>query len=220
MPPALTLFHFPGACSRVTLNALEEIGLSYEDRPVDISSGEQRQPSYLTVNPKGKVPALRIGEHVLAENAAIVHYLHVRHPSARLLPGPAEEPAPNAALEDLVWCSSTLHVLVRQIRMPIRFTGTAPEGVRAAGINGLTPIVERIAQRLADRWWYGADWSILDVYLYWNYSTAASAGFALPAALEDHARRVRERPSFQRALAREQAALERLGVPLPPGARL
>lgn len=220
MRPALTLFHFPGACSRVTLNALEEIGVPYEDRPVDISSGEQRQPSYLEINPKGKVPALRIGEHVLAENAAILHYLHVQHPSAHLLPTPAEEPAPNAALEDLVWCSSTLHVLVRQIRMPIRFSSTATEGVRVAGINGLTPIAERLARRLADRWWYGANWSIVDVYLYWLYSTAASAGFEVPAALENHARRVRARPSFQRALAREQAALERLGVELPLGAQL
>ncbi len=218
--PAVTLFHFPGACSRVTFNALEEIGVPYEDCAVDISSGEQRQPSYIEINPKGKVPALRIGGHVLAEDAAILHYLRVQHPAAHLLPTPAEEPAPNAGLEDLVWCSSTLHVLVRQIRMPIRFSSTATEGVRAAGITGLTPIVERIAQRLADRWWYGANWSILDVYLYWIYSTAASAGFELPAALGNHAGRVRARPSFQRALAREQAALERLGVQLPTGVRL
>ena len=220
MDDTLTLYHCPGACSRVTMNALEEIGLSYEDRAVNIFGGEQHSPEYLAVNPKGKVPALRVGAHVLTENAAILYYLHSQYPQARLLPDASDAVAPNAGLEDLVWCSSTLHVLVRQIRMPIRFTSAAPEGVRAMGIDRLRPVVEHIASRVAGGWWYGDRWSIADVYLYWNYATAASAGFELPAPLLEHGLRVRDRPSFQRALQRERSALERHGIPLPPGAQL
>jgi glutathione S-transferase len=219
MNEELTLYHSPGACSRVTMNALEEIGVPYEDRPVDILAGEQRTPDYLAVNPKGKVPALRIGTHVLAENAAILYYLHTRYPQAALLP-PSSDLPPNAGLEDLVWCSATVHVLVRQIRMPIRFTALAPEGVRSKGSDGLRPIVDHVAARVAGGWWYGERWSIVDVYLYWNYSTAASAGFELPAALVEHAQRVRERPAFQRALQRERLAVARHNIQLPPGAEL
>ena len=51
----VVLYHTPGACSRLTLSALEEIGLMYEDQVVNIFSGEQRSPTYLAINPKGKV---------------------------------------------------------------------------------------------------------------------------------------------------------------------
>ena len=58
-------------------------------------------------------------------------------------------------------------------------------------------------------WWYGEQWSIVDVYLYWVFSTAAKGAFNMEdyPALAAHAERVRARPSFQRALARERAAV-------------
>ncbi|CAM3087914.1 glutathione S-transferase N-terminal domain-containing protein [Vibrio rarus] len=55
---SLVLFYAPGACSGVTINAIEELGLECDYRRVDIASGEQKTKSYLEVNPFGKVPAL------------------------------------------------------------------------------------------------------------------------------------------------------------------
>jgi len=113
--------------------------------------------------------------------------------------------------------------MVRQIRMPIRFTNGDPSGVQQNGLQNFPAILEAISKRVSgDRWWYGEAWSILDVYLYWNYSTAASGGMDLSPwpDLTRHAERVRQRPSFVRGLAREQAALERHGLQLPTGARL
>jgi glutathione S-transferase len=219
----IVLYHTPGACSRVTLNALEEIGLAYEDRPVNIFKGEQKLPEYLAVNPKGKVPALLVDARLHTENAAIVYFLHRNHPDAGLLPPAGHGISVNEELEDLVWCSSTVHPMVRQVRMPVRFTLGDTEGVRAHGLQHLPGLLGQIAQRVADgRWWYGERWSILDVYLYWNYSTAESGGMDLCPwpAIADHALRVRARASFERALAREYAALERSGMQLPLGARL
>jgi len=218
----IILYHAPGACSRVTFNALEEIGVEFEDRTVDITAGEQKSASYLAVNPKGKVPALKLGHYVHTENAAILHFLNQLYPEAHLLPD-AQAVAPNETLEDLVWCSGTLHPMVRQIRMPIRFTEGDTSGVKAHGMRHLASLLDRVADRLSgDRWWYGEQWSILDVYLYWNYSTAASGGLELERwpALYSHTARVRDRPSFTRALAREQAALQRAGMQLPAGASL
>ena len=37
---------------------LEEAGLAYEAIPVDTSKGEQHAPSFLAINPNGKVPAI------------------------------------------------------------------------------------------------------------------------------------------------------------------
>ncbi len=59
---------------------LEEGGLPYELREIDILRGEHREPEYLAINPAGYVPALVTPEgQVLHEAAAIMLYLADRH---------------------------------------------------------------------------------------------------------------------------------------------
>src|SRR5579862_4807498 len=41
---------------------LEELGLKYELRPVNITAGEQMMPAYLAINPNNKIPALVDGD--------------------------------------------------------------------------------------------------------------------------------------------------------------
>ncbi|WP_206243968.1 glutathione S-transferase family protein [Novosphingobium terrae] len=208
------VFCFPGACSRVTMTALEEIGAPYEDRVVNIRESAQKSADYLRVNPKGKVPALEIDGKVMTENAAILHFLHRRNPAAKLLPHDADPVLDNQGLIDLVWCSGTIHPIVRQIRMPVKWTSGDPAGVRADGLEKFARECAAIAGRIGEAWWYGDQWSIIDTYLYWAYSTARRGGFALEdyPALLDHAERVRARPAFQRVLARETAAVERYAI--------
>ncbi len=214
--PDTILFQFPGACSRVTMSALEEIGLDYADRLVNLQAAGQRQPDYLQVNPKGKVPALVLDGHVMTENAAILFYLDRHHGAAGLLPHHDDPILDNQGLVDLAWCSGTIHPIVRQVRNPIRFTKGETDGVRADGTEKLNHECAAMAARIGDGWWYGDRWSIIDVYLYWACSTAALGGFALEPfpALLGHAGRVRARPSFQRAIARERAAAAAAGLDL------
>ncbi|HET8612772.1 MAG TPA: glutathione S-transferase N-terminal domain-containing protein, partial [Sphingomonas sp.] len=40
------------------LIALEELGLAYVRRPLDIMKGEQFGPAFLAINPNGKIPAI------------------------------------------------------------------------------------------------------------------------------------------------------------------
>jgi len=63
--------------SRATLVQwyLQELGVPYEDVILDLQTGEQRQPSFLAVNPFGKVPALEDGDLKLWESGAILLYL-------------------------------------------------------------------------------------------------------------------------------------------------
>jgi glutathione S-transferase len=219
----IVLFHAPSACSRVTMNALEEIGLDFEDRAVNIFIGEQKESGYLAINPKGKVPTLKIGEKIYTENAAIIYMLATQHPDASLIPLITNHAEQNIGLEDLVWCSSFFHPMVRQIRMPSRFTDGPTDGIKAHGLQHLPAILSQIERRVSKgRWWYGDRWSILDVYIYWNYSTAEIGGADLspwPGIL-DHSHRVRARPSFVRTLAREHASLVRHGISLPAGVTL
>ena len=84
--PDVELCHFPGACSRVSLCALEWAGLPYRVRLVDVSRGEQSGDAYKAVSALGKVPALLIDGAPLLENAAILTLVHALRPGAGILP--------------------------------------------------------------------------------------------------------------------------------------
>jgi len=219
----LRLFYAPGACSRVPLNALEELRLPFEDHPVALMRGEQRSPEYLAVNPKGKVPALKVGDRIITENPAILFFLATQFPEGKLLPNLDDPVGRTQALGDLVWCGSALHPLVRQIYLPQLFTTGDTAPVRDFAIQAFKPVAGSIASRLAKQpWWYGEQWSILDVYLCWLMGIAQLGGMpeASSPPIVDHIQRVRARPSFVQALAREQAAVDRCKIPMPPGVKL
>lgn len=91
----IELFYFVSPNARKIHMALEELGLPYEIRWVDITRGDQFDPGFLTVNPNGKIPA--IVDHdgpdgrpiAVFESAAILLYLAEK--TGRLLPsGPAD----------------------------------------------------------------------------------------------------------------------------------
>ncbi len=210
----LKLYHLPGACSRVTMTALEHCGLDYEDEVVNLMQGQQHSPEYRAINPRGKIPALVVDGKLLGENAAIVSYLHMEHPEAGLLP-PISDPLDGARqLADLFSISAGWHPSVRANRMPVRWTTGDPEEVRARGKQLLQPLLEGLEARLASRpFWYGQEWSIVDTYLYWNYTTAEEGQVDLSPFpnIASHRARVEAHPAFQRALVREKAAIERMG---------
>ena len=81
---ALTLYHASPSRSSVTLWMLEELGEPYDIHLLSLSKGENREPAYLAVNPMGKVPALRHGDTVITEAAAICAYLADEFPQAKL----------------------------------------------------------------------------------------------------------------------------------------
>lgn len=211
---AITVYQFPGLCSRVTMDALEQIGLEFEDRAVNAWENEQNTPEYLSMNPKGKIPTVDWHGTILTENAAIIWFLHQLHPDAGLLPVHIDGAINLRGLSDLVWCSSTMHPAVRHVRRPDKLTVGDTTDVHTDGLAKFAKEAKAIAERIGDLWWYGDDWSIIDTYLYWCYSTAQLGGFPLEdyPALVNHANRVRARPAFQRVIAREQAVLDRLGI--------
>ena len=58
----LTLYYAPGSSSMAAHLVLEEAGAEYETRFVNEDAGEHRTEAYLRVNPRGKVPALRLAD--------------------------------------------------------------------------------------------------------------------------------------------------------------
>lgn len=221
----IVLYHAPGSCARVTMSALEEAGAEFEDVAMDFSKLEHKQPDYLARNPKGQVPALQVGENVLTENPAILSYINARFPDAGLFPADHETFGQYAWVSDLVWFSGALHPQVRQIMRPSYFTNGDEDGVRALGLIKVRQFLDQFEARFeASAWWYGDKWSIMDVYAFWLTTIAEFGGVDLSgfSAILRHRKAVRERPSFQRALAREHAAIERKSIVfrLPEGMTL
>ncbi len=88
MARPLTLYYSPFTRAFRGLWMLEELDEPYALRLIDIRRGDQKSPEYLAINPAGKVPALRDGDCVVSESAAICAYLADRYPAARLAPAP------------------------------------------------------------------------------------------------------------------------------------
>jgi len=82
--PKLTLYHAVPSRSSIVRWMLEELGEPYDIHLVSFKKGENRQPAFLAVNPMGKLPALRHGDVIVTEAAAICTYLADELPHARL----------------------------------------------------------------------------------------------------------------------------------------
>src|ERR1700686_5410869 len=95
--PMMKLYWSPRSRSFSSLWLMEETGQPYDRVLTDISTGAQKTPEFLAINPMGKVPALKDGDATLAEDAAICPYVAERHPEAKLAP-PVAHPLPSKYL--------------------------------------------------------------------------------------------------------------------------
>jgi len=80
----LTLYHASPSRSSVVLWMLEEVGQPYDLKLLSLKQGDNLKPDYLAINPMGKVPALKHGDTVITEAAAICTYLADEFPQAKL----------------------------------------------------------------------------------------------------------------------------------------
>ena len=206
--PTIELFFSPGACSRVPLIALEEAGCAYTARPVVLSRGEHKQASYLQLNPKGKVPFLLIDGEPLSENVAILTALSRLFPKAGLLPSGSQK-LELQALSTLAWFASGIHPYVTRLVMPqvVCDEASAAPRIQAMAALMLGKQLALLESQLALSDWLLGDWSVADVYAFWVWTRIQAAPMDLSAYthLAAHAKRMQERPSVVRALAREAA---------------
>jgi glutathione S-transferase len=82
--PNLILYHAAPSRSSITHWMLEEVGEPYDLTVLNLKNGDNRKPDYLKINPMGKVPALKHGETIITEVAAICTYLADAFPQAKL----------------------------------------------------------------------------------------------------------------------------------------
>jgi glutathione S-transferase len=84
MTDELVFYSHPMSRGRIVRWMLEEIGAPYRTEVLD--HGTMKAAGFLGINPMGKVPAIRHGDTVVTEGAAICAYLADAFPEARLAP--------------------------------------------------------------------------------------------------------------------------------------
>ncbi len=87
MTDELVFYTNPRSRGRIVRWMLEEIGQAYRTEVLDYAT-TMKATAYLAINPMGKVPALRHGDTVITEGAAICAYLTDAFPQAGLAPPP------------------------------------------------------------------------------------------------------------------------------------
>ena len=86
----LTFYTNPMSRGRIIRWALEEFDEPYETVLLDFASS-MKSAEFLAINPMGKVPAIKHGDHVVTECAAICAYLAEAFPQAQLAPKDTEK---------------------------------------------------------------------------------------------------------------------------------
>ena len=90
MSDELVFYTNPMSRGRIARWMLEEVGQPYRTVLLDYGT-TMKAKDYLAINPMGKVPAIRHGEMVITEGAAICAYLADAFPGANLAPPPHDK---------------------------------------------------------------------------------------------------------------------------------
>ena len=141
---------------------LEEIGLPYEVRPINLLQGEQREPWYLRLNPNGRIPTIvdrDEGDFAVFESGAILVYLAEK--TGKLLP--KDEKGRSVALQWLMFQMGGIGPMQGQANVFFRY---APEKIDYA-INRYQEETARLYRvldrRLADSEYLAGAYSIADI---------------------------------------------------------
>jgi glutathione S-transferase len=90
MAEEIVFYHNPQSRAAMVHWMLEEAGVPYRIVPIDFEKGEHKAPSFLALNPMGKLPTIVDRGVVVTETAAIIAYIADLVPQAGLAPAPGD----------------------------------------------------------------------------------------------------------------------------------
>lgn len=203
MPPDrhLILYHSPRSRSAGARMLLEELNADYELHAFDLSAGQHREPAYRAINPLGKVPALRHGDVVVTEQAAVYLYAAELYPEAGLAPATGD-PLRGSYLRWMVFYGSCFEpaIVDRSMNRPPAPYSTSPYG-------DFDTVVDTIGAQLANGpYLLGERFTAADVL--WASALNWITMFKLmpeTPAVRHYLDRVLARPAIQRAQAADAA---------------
>ena len=203
MTESLVLYTNPMSRGRIARWMLEEVGVPYRVELLDYDTS-MKSPDYLAINPMGKVPAIRHGEAVVTECAAICAYLADAFPDAGLAP-------PVRARGDYYrWLFFTAGPL--EAAVSDQLFGIEPDAdqQRTLGYGSLGRVLDTLEQAIAgSRYIAGSEFSAADVYV--GSQIGWGLQFGTISARDAFARyweRLSDRPAYKRATELDDAVIQ------------
>jgi len=186
--------------------ALEETGAAYDAVEIDEVGGEHLTEAYRKINPRGKVPALKLHDgRIITENVAIQTFIARMHPRAQLLP---VDPVSEArALSLMSFFATTVHPVFGRFWRPERSSDdpSAHAGIKAKARLIFFDYLREIDGLLTDRAWFFDRFTTVDAYAFVFYTWGQRVKLPVHelTAYSAHKDRLLGRPAVQRVLARE-----------------
>jgi glutathione S-transferase len=189
----LALYYSPQTRATAVRVLLEELGAPYELHILNMKKGEQRQPAYLAINPMGKVPAIRHGDALVTELAAIFIYLGDVFPEAGLAPA-IGDPLRGPYLRKMIFYGNCFEPALVDKAMKRNAPPTqSPYGTYDTVLNTLVGWLQPGPHMLGEKF------STLD--LLWGLALRWTTMFGLVPELpqiKTYIARTTERPAFKR----------------------
>jgi glutathione S-transferase/GST-like protein len=142
--------------------ALEELGLPYEVRLVDLRAGEQKQPWFTAINPNGRIPAIvdrDEADFAVFESGAILLYLAEK--TGRLMPGDAK--GRSRVAQWLMFQMGGVGPMMGQANVFTRYFPEQLPSVIERYRRESRRLFEVLDAHLAAREWLAGDYSIADI---------------------------------------------------------
>ncbi|MDP8994175.1 MAG: glutathione S-transferase family protein [Pseudomonadota bacterium] len=197
MTETLTFYTNPMSRGRIVRWMLEEVGEPYETVLLDFGAGT-KAPDYLAINPMGKVPAIRHGEVVVTEAAAICAYLADMFPDKGLAP-PSGNPRRGPYYRWLFFAAGPLEAAVTAKALGL----LAPaDKAPMVGYGSLETVLDTLEKAVSHGPYLcgEAQFSAADVYLSSQIGWGMMFGTIEPrAAFEDYVGQLQARPAAVRA---------------------
>ena len=199
--PDITLYHASPSRSSIVLWMLEELGQPYDIKLIKLSAGDNLKPDYLAINPMGKVPALKHGDTVITEAAAICTYLADEFPGAKLNI-PIGTPRRGVYLKWLFFGPSCIEPAVIDRAAPRK--EEARRGM--LGYGDFDSVMNVVALAVAKvPWLMGEQFTTADVIVGANIRWGMMFKMIPPRQeFLDYAARIAARPAAQRAEAKDK----------------
>jgi glutathione S-transferase len=204
MTEPLTFYTNPMSRGRIARWMLEEVGCSYETVLLDYGTS-MKSPDYLAVNPMGKVPAIRHGDTIVTEAAAICAYLADAFPDKGLAPPPGN-PKRGPYYRWLFFAAGPVEAAVTAKTLGL----LAPaDKAGQAGYGTFDDVVAALERAVSEGpYLCGEQFTGADVYVGSQIGWGMMFG-TLPKrpAFEDYFSRIAQRPANGRARALDDALM-------------
>ena len=138
---------------------LEELGLEYDVKKIDLSSGTQRERWFLELNPNGRIPVLQHGKDIIFDSGAILYYLANKY--KRLMP--KSETGRIRVIQWLMFQMSGIGPMQGQANVFYRYLDDKIPVAISRYQNECRRLYEVLDKQLKDKEWLCEDFSIADI---------------------------------------------------------